>query len=212
MVRRRKDPTRHVHGEHQAAKIAESQQNRQIATRAVATAGLSRRAAACHAACARSPGCMPRPDVGGSRPEHARASTQVGIEAGGAGRPGGVDVAPQNHFWGRRSAARTSHSRVGGKLSEVELSLSRKVIAPRRQERSQRCGGWEAGWGRPGGPEYHFWGFDRAARTSHSRMRVRSFELETSSWRKVIAVRRQGRCERSSERFVTHAGVRGSHV
>ena len=211
MARRRKDPTRHVHGEHQAAKIAESQQNRQIATRAVATAGLSRRAAACHAACARSPGCMPRPDVGGSRPEHARASTQVGIEAGGAGRPGGVDVGLQNHFWGRRSAARTPHSRVGGKLSEVELSLWRKVIAPRLQERSQHCGAGRLVGVDPAA-QNHFWGFDRAARTSHSRMRVRSFELETSSWRKVIAVRRQERCERSSERFVTRAGVRGSHV
>jgi len=123
----------------------------------------------------------------------------VGIEAGGAGRPGGVDVGPQNHFLGRRSAARTSHSRVGGKLSEVELSLWRKVIAPRQQERSQHCGAGRLVGVDPAA-QNHFWGFDRAARTSHSRMRVRSFELETSSWRKVIAVRRQERCERSCQR------------
>ena len=101
-----------------------------IATRTVAAAGLPRRTAARHAACARSPGCTPRPDVGGARPAHARASTRVGNAAGGAGRPGGVDRAAQNHFLG-----------VG-----------------------------------------------RAARSSHSRMRVRSFELETSSWRKVITL------------------------
>ena len=46
----------------------------------------------------------------------------------------------------------------------------------------------------------HFLGVGRAARSSHSRMRVRSFELETSSWRKVIAVRRQERCERPCQR------------
>ena len=113
-----------------------------IATWAVAANGLLRRTAARHAACARSPGCTPRPDVGGARPAHARASTRVGNAAGGAGRLEGVDRAAQNHFLG-----------VG-----------------------------------------------RAARSSHSRMRVRSFELETSSWRKVITVRRQERCERPCQR------------
>ena len=108
-----------------------------IATWAVAAADLPRRGAARHAACARSPGCTPRPDVDGARPAHARASTRVGNEAGGAGRPGGVDVGPQNHFSGVGRAARTSHSRVGGKLSEVELSSWRKVITMRRRERCE---------------------------------------------------------------------------
>ena len=68
---------------------------------------------------------------------HARARG-VGNEAGGAGRPGGVDVGPQNHFWGVGRSARTSHSRVGGTLSEVELRSWRKVIALRRWERCER--------------------------------------------------------------------------
>ena len=66
------------------------------ATRTVAAGGLPRQTAARHAACARSPGCMPRPDVGGARPAHARASTRGGKwgwwswEAGW-GRPGGPE-------------------------------------------------------------------------------------------------------------------------
>ena len=108
-----------------------------IATRTVAAAGLPRRTAARHAACACSPGCTPRPDVGGARPAHARASTRVGNAAGGAGRPGGVDRAAQNHFLGVGRAARTSHSRVGGKLSKVEPSSWRKVITMRRRERCE---------------------------------------------------------------------------
>ena len=109
-----------------------------IATRTVAAAGLPRRTAARHAACARSPGCTPRPDVGGARPAHARASSRVGNAAGGAGRPGGVDRAAQNHFLGVDRAARTSHSRMRGKLSEVELSSWRKVTSLRRRERCER--------------------------------------------------------------------------
>ena len=51
---------------------------------------------------------------------HARAR---GVEngAGGAGRPDGVDLAAQNHFLGVDQAARTSHSRMRGKLSGLEL-------------------------------------------------------------------------------------------
>ena len=97
-----------------------------IATQTVATAGLPRRTAARHAACARSPGCTPRPDVGGARPAHARASTRVGNAAGGAGRPGGVDRAAQNHFLGVDQAARTSHSCMPGKLSDLDSSMGRR--------------------------------------------------------------------------------------
>ena len=70
-----------------------------------------------------------------------------------------------------------------------------------------RSRGWEmrlvelAGWGGVDrAAQNHFLGVGRAARSSHSRMRVRSFELETSSWRKVITVRRQERCERPCQR------------
>ena len=68
---------------------------------------------------------------------HARARG-VGNEAGGAGRPGGVDRAAKNHFLGFDPAVRTSHSRMRGKLSGLELRSWRRVTSLRRRERCER--------------------------------------------------------------------------
>jgi len=82
-----------------------------IATWAVAANGLLRRIAARHAACARSPGCTPRPDVGGARPAHARAIRWVWemrlVELGGWG---GSIGRPRITFWAsvELRAARTA--------------------------------------------------------------------------------------------------------
>ena len=115
--------TRHLHGEPHGEKIAD---------RFPAISAESRPGRSLRPACRGAPPPTTRPalaprgvrhgltSAGPVLSTHARAR---GVEngAGGAGRPDGVDLAAQNHFLGVDQAARTSHSRMRGKLSGLEL-------------------------------------------------------------------------------------------